>query len=343
MLENFTSDDIKNDSNLKNSFLNAEYQDLKLNCNILNGDFYMDSYNYFVIDKNFRTFKDLFSRDNYQNNEHFFSKRFYQNLKSNIENFKKFENIFILGSNAANNYYSNLLQFLPRIFFVEKKDIKIAIHRNSSIKFRKFIKLILDKKKINFNFVYLDDGFYEFVNCEMPQFLNLKKSVRIMQNLIVSGASNEQDKKIYVTREDSSYRKIINEADIIPILRAKGYKVINPQLYDINEQIKIFAGADKIIAPHGSNLANIIFCKPGTEIYEIGPKFDNNSENIFKNRYKNLAEINGLKYVRLIADTVTIEKHSDLAKKYINLQVLNKSDYYKNLIVKVTEISSLVN
>ena len=54
-------------------------------------------------------------------------------------------------------------------------------------------------------------------------------------------------------------------------MRSKGYKVINPQLYRIDQQIRLFAEADKIIAPYGSNLANIIFCKPGAKIFEIGP------------------------------------------------------------------------
>ena len=29
---------------------------------------------------------------------------------------------------------------------------------------------------------------------------------------------------------------------------------------EIEEQIEIFSNAEKIIAPHGSNLANIVFC-----------------------------------------------------------------------------------
>ena len=45
----------------------------------------------------------------------------------------------------------------------------------------------------------------------------------------------------------------------------------------------------------------------------------------------------------LISDTVNVENHSDLVKKYINRNILNQSDYYKNMILKVSEINSLVN
>ena len=119
------------------------------------------------------------------------------------------------------------------------------------------------------------------------------------------------------------------------------FKVINPQLYEIEEQIEIFSNAEKIIAPHGSNLANIIFCKPGTEIFEITPSFREN-EKILENRYLNLCLINNLKHNKIVSDTVDVENHSTLAKKYIHKNVLSQSNYYKNLIVQIQELSKII-
>ena len=339
MIVNQSIEDIKNDKILQKSFLNAEFKKLNINCNIFKGNFFLDSFNYFLINEDNQSFENLFTRDMYQDNKHFFTEKFFQNFNNNLENFKELKNIFVLGSSAANNYYSNLLQFLPRIFFLKKNNIKIAIHRNSSTKFREFINLILISKKINFSFVYLDDGFYKFTDSEIPQFFSLNKSIRILKDLLKP--KKRLKTKIYVTREDSSYRKIVNEADILPILRSRGYKVINPQLYNIDEQIRIFSQAEKIISPHGSNLSNIIFCKPGTEIYEIGPEFNSNFEKFFENRYKYLAEVNGLKYYRFLTDTVPVENHSNQAKKFINNEILENSNYYKNLIVKISDINKL--
>ncbi len=341
MLQNYSSNEIKNDNTIQNNFLNASFQESNLSCNIYKGNFYLDTFNYFLINEKYQTFKNLFTRDTLQNYDHYFTEKFFNNFKNQMDKFKEFKNIILIGSNSGNNYYSNLLQFLPRLFFIKNSNVKIAIHRNSSNKFRKFIKLILDRKNIEFSFTYLDDGFYKFSNCEIPQFFNLTESIKILKNLIIVKNNNSDNKKIYVTREDSSYRKIINEADIMPILRRKGYKVINPQLYDIDEQIRIFSQADKIIAAHGSNLSNIIFSKPGTEVYEIGPNFQNDYEKLFENRYKKLAELNNLKYFRYIADSVKVETHSNLAKKYIDKKILENSNYYKNLIVKVKDINNI--
>ena len=341
MIQNIPASTILKNKNLQIHFLNSRINGFSLKCNIYKGNFYSDTFNYFLIDNNYKTFKNLFTRDFYQDNEHYFTNNFFIKLKENVEQLKEFKNIFLLGSSAGNNYYSNLIQFIPRIFYIKDNNIKIAIHRNSSVKFRNFIKYILKNKKINFTFVYLDDGFYNFIDCQFPQFFNIANSNLILKKFLKPKSLNSKDKKIYVTREDSAYRRIVNEADIIPILRSKGYKVINPQLYRIDQQIQIFSEADKIIGAHGSNLSNIIFCKPETEIFEIGPEFNKEHEKIFENRYKILAKINNLKYKRLITDTVPVENHTELSKKYINKKILNNSNYYKNLIVKLNDIKAI--
>ena len=88
--------------------------------------------------------------------------------------------------------------------------------------------------------MFLDDDFYYFIDSDFPQFLNMNASIVILKNFFNLKTNVELSKKIYVTREDSNYRKIINEGDVVTLLRQKGYRVINPQLYEIEEQIEIF-------------------------------------------------------------------------------------------------------
>ena len=340
MIVDINSTKIKSDKRLSNLFVNANFSNLSINCNILKGNFYSDSFYYFPITENNETFSSLFTRD-LNNTSHFYSQKFFDNFKENKNSLKNFKDIYILGSNAGNNYYSNLLHFLPRIFFNKKTNLKIAIHRNSSNKYRNFIESILKSLNIEFTFVFLDDDFYYFIDSDFPQFLNMNASIAILKNFFNPKTNLELSKKIYVTREDSNYRKIINEGDIVTILRQKGYRVINPQLYEIEEQIEIFSNAEKIIAPHGSNLANMIFCKPGTEIFEITPSFNDN-EKTLEDRYLNLAQINDLKHNKIIADTIDVENHSSLAKKYIHTNVLSQSNYYKNLIVKIHNLTDVI-
>ncbi len=340
MLSDINLDRIKSDKNISDLFVNASFSSLAINCNILKGSFFSDAFYYFPISNNNQTFSSLYLRE-FNNLSHFYTVKFFENFNEKKHSLKSFKDIYILGSNSGNNYYSNLLHFLPRIFFNKQTNVKIAIHRNSSNKYREFLTAILNSLKIEFNFIYLDDDFFYFQNSEFPQFMSINDSIKILKNFFNPKANPENSKKIYVTREDSNYRRIINEGDIITLLREKGYRVINPQLYEIEEQIEIFSNAEKIISPYGSNLANIIFCKPGTEIVEISPPFTD-KEKVFDERYSNLSMLNKLKYNKIVADTIDVEKHSELAKKYIHPNILSNSNYYKNLILKIKDLKEII-
>ena len=119
----------------------------------------------------------------------------------------------------------------------------------------------------------------------------------------------------------------------------KGFDIINPYNYTINQQFKIFASAQTIIAPTGSNLANIIFCKKGTKIIEIGPDLKNSIQD---NKYSKICNLLDLEYHKIITDTVEVDQHSSIAMKYINKKILEQSPYYKNLIVKISDVSNFL-
>ena len=126
MIIDKNSTQIKSDNRLSNLFFNANFSNLSINCNILKGNFFSDSFYYFPITENNETFSSLFTRD-LNNISHFYSQKFFDNFKDNKNSLKKFTELYVLGSNAGNNYYSNLLQFLPRIFFNKKTNLKICL------------------------------------------------------------------------------------------------------------------------------------------------------------------------------------------------------------------------
>ena len=116
MILDINSNKIKSYKHLSNLFINANFSNLSINCNILKGNFFSDSFYYFPITENNETFSSLFNRC-LNNTSHFYSHKFFNNFKDNKNSLKNFKELYILGSNSGNNYYSNLLQFLPRIFF----------------------------------------------------------------------------------------------------------------------------------------------------------------------------------------------------------------------------------
>jgi len=112
--------DILNDNKLNNCFLSAKLNNLDIECNIFKGNFYSDSFNYFPITENYETFPELFNWQVDNSLDHIFNDDFNYQLKEKINEFKIIENVFVLGSSPGDNYYSNLIYFLPRIFFNDK-------------------------------------------------------------------------------------------------------------------------------------------------------------------------------------------------------------------------------
>ena len=102
---------------LNNLFKTAHLKDINENCKILNKEFYIDSFNYFPITKTNETFANIFKREDDNSINHFYTEDFYKNFIDKKNGFKLIKDCVVLGSSPSDNYYSNLIHFLPRLFF----------------------------------------------------------------------------------------------------------------------------------------------------------------------------------------------------------------------------------
>ncbi len=344
MIINKSIFDIQNDQKLNEAFSSATLNDLDIDCKIYQGSFFADSFNYFPVTEDFEVFQELYKKQDDNSLNHFYNKNFVDNFKKNFTSFKNINEVYLLGSSPGDNYFSNLIYFLPRLFFNNQEEIKLAVHRNLSNKFRNFIKEICKSLQKKITFTYLDDEFYKFNSSSIPQFLSIEKSIKIL-NFFLDNLKNDKDNKIklYISRQSSNYRKLLNEADIIPLLKQNDFKIVNLYNYKIEEQINLFSSADTVVSPVGSNLANIIFCKKGTKIYEISTDFKYSYEKNLSLRYKNLCKIVGLDYYKIKGDSVEVKTHSNIAQKYISKKVLKESSYYKDIIIKISNLTKYFN
>jgi len=55
------------------------------------------------------------------------------------------------------------------------------------------------------------------------------------------------------------------------LLEPLGFRRIELAEMPFLEQVRSFARAEAIVAPHGSGLANLVFAKPGTKVVEFQP------------------------------------------------------------------------
>jgi capsular polysaccharide biosynthesis protein len=73
-----------------------------------------------------------------------------------------------------------------------------------------------------------------------------------------------------VTRGSRSGSRIVtNEDEVVRMLEPFGFEVIDPGAMPVAEQIRTFAGADAIVAPHGAALANLAFASAGAAVIEL--------------------------------------------------------------------------
>lgn len=97
-------------------------------------------------------------------------------------------------------------------------------------------------------------------------------------------------RRLLILRGAQARRRLLNEAELARLLAPLGFVPVMPERYALEDQIRLFRGAEAIVAAHGGALANIGFCRPGTKIFEL-------QMDAFVNwQFRHLAAICGLDY-----------------------------------------------
>jgi hypothetical protein len=91
-----------------------------------------------------------------------------------------------------------------------------------------------------------------------------------LRGLILAPGVATDGKKIYVSREEASRgRKVENNAEVVEALGERGFRQVVLEGMSVREQAGVFASAELVVAPHGSGLANLVFCQAGTRVIEM--------------------------------------------------------------------------
>lgn len=184
---------------------------------------------------------------------------------------------FLAGS-PVHNYYHWLIDFLPRIHLLQMSgfpfDYYVMPKLHKAFHWETLSRLGVPKEKI---IEIESDPFHlkaeRLVVASMPNHLNPcpKWCCDFVRNslLIPGKQKNPAYKRIYISREDAMWRKVINEDQVMTALSTKGFKKVTLGSLSVEEQIDMFASAECIISAHGAQLSNIVFCTPGTNIIEL--------------------------------------------------------------------------
>ncbi|PSB21082.1 hypothetical protein C7B76_05445 [filamentous cyanobacterium CCP2] len=100
----------------------------------------------------------------------------------------------------------------------------------------------------------------------------IEKSYIFSRNLFQEELkSNYGKERIYVARGNVQRRRLMNETEVISLLKEYGFKVVSMDGKTLQEQVKIFSNSEAIVAPHGAALTNLLFIQPKTKVIELFP------------------------------------------------------------------------
>jgi capsular polysaccharide biosynthesis protein len=107
-----------------------------------------------------------------------------------------------------------------------------------------------------------------------PQAIKVKSVLRFLRqffycNIQTSAIFKNKSKRIYISRADASYRKIVNELKVIEFLEKYGFSLVQLGNLSFLDQVKLFRDVEIVIAFHGTGLSNLVFSPGGAKVIEI--------------------------------------------------------------------------
>ncbi len=76
-------------------------------------------------------------------------------------------------------------------------------------------------------------------------------------------------KRVYVSRTSAKSRFVVNEAELIAILRQHDFDIVMFESLSFYEQVKLMSETKVLISIHGAGLTNMMFMPPGGSVMEL--------------------------------------------------------------------------
>ena len=184
----------------------------------------------------------------------------------------------VLAARGDHSYYHFLLDVLPRIAIVDTPGVPTPERWYAPLQ-RGFQREILELAGFLPDADVLDSDLATHVRAEdllVPGLPDAELRAPpwavdfIRERLRPSDLERVPGRRIYVTRgRERHNRTVTNEEAVVDLLADRGFTVVDPGTMPVTEQIRTFAEAEWIVAPHGAALTNLAFASPGASVIEL--------------------------------------------------------------------------
>ena len=76
-------------------------------------------------------------------------------------------------------------------------------------------------------------------------------------------------RRVYASRTKARKRRLLNEAELLPMLESYGFEFVCFEDLSFRQQIQLMRETDVLVGAHGANLVNILFMQPGARLVEL--------------------------------------------------------------------------
>lgn len=175
------------------------------------------------------------------------------------------ENVCVL-LHCWNNYYHWITEQLPKLQAVHlfekemNQKVTIIIPPNPP----KFITDSLKHFNVHKeNLLEWHSEVAEVDNLIVPTYPEItNKSAAWLRKKVLNSMNiypSEKKERIYISRIDAKERRVINEEEVLKLIKRYGFKFYELSNMSFDDQVQLFSKAEIVIAPHGAGLTNILW------------------------------------------------------------------------------------
>ncbi len=182
----------------------------------------------------------------------------------------QYERVFVLANYFGNAFYHWMLESLPRLWLWQQyqqmsgQSLPVLV----SHPLPEFAEQCLTIFGVQ-DVILWDATRAEVEQLMMPMAINgtgiPSRPIleQVSRELIASFDSLPQldSPRIYISRQHSSKRRVINEEEVLSLLEKHGFEVFTLETFSLAEQIALFQQAEVVIGAHGAGFANCIYSK----------------------------------------------------------------------------------
>ncbi|WP_072717378.1 tetratricopeptide repeat protein, partial [Planktothrix tepida] len=189
--------------------------------------------------------------------------------------------VAVLSGLSGNVYFHWMVDILPRIKILQENGIDLntidgfLINSNQ----QRFQRETLEKIGIPADKIIESDqvSYLQASSLIVPSYPAsvgwvVPNTIKFLRSLFLTDVLDKKQsypKRIYISRNQARYRRVLNEAEILEYLNQWGFVSIELETLTVQEQADLFSQAEVIIAPHGAGLTNLVFCQANTVVVEL--------------------------------------------------------------------------